>query len=345
MRKSLSRKTRFGGVSELKLENRRVLVTGAAGFIGSHLVDKLLERDNVVVGFDNFDDYYTGKERNTHNSLSNYNFKMVKADILDFETLSDAMKRVEVVFHLAAQPGVRFSAENPWKTTRVNVDGTLNALVAARENDVERFVFASSSSVYGVPKYLPVDEEHPKAPISVYGSSKLAAEEYCRLFSHEFDVPIVILRYHTVYGPRQRPDMAIYKFTEAFVRNKNPVIFGDGSQTRDFTFVSDVIQGTIRAGEEDAAAGETVNIGSGSEVAVNELVRIIASLTGKMTVSPLFEESKKGDVPDTHADIRKAQRILGYQPKVSLEMGLREFVDWFLRKRGTDRPDSLQRKH
>lgn len=311
-------------------------MTGAAGFIGSHLVDELLERGNVVVGFDNFDDYYTGKERNIQNSLSNHDFKMVRANILDFEALSDAMEGVEVAFHLAAQPGVRFSVENPWKTTKVNVDGTLNALVAAKRNDVDRFVFASSSSVYGVPKYLPVDEEHPKAPISVYGSSKLAAEEYCRLFGHEYDVSIVVLRYHTVYGPRQRPDMAIYKFTEAFTKNKRPVIFGDGGQTRDFTFVSDVIQGTVRAGEEDAAVGEAFNIGSGSEVSVNELVRIIASLTDKETVSPLFEEPKKGDVPDTHADIRKAQRILGYQPEVSLEIGLREFVDWFLKKRGAE---------
>jgi len=311
-------------------------VTGAAGFIGSHLVDDLLQRGNVVVGFDNFDDYYMGKEQNIQNSFSNHDFKMVKADILDFETLSNAMKGVEVVFHLAAQPGVRFSAENPWKTTRVNVDGTLNALVAARKNDVERFVFASSSSVYGVPKYLPVDEEHPRVPISVYGSSKLAAEEYCRLFSHEYGVSIVVLRYHTVYGPRQRPDMAIYKFTEAFIRNRRPVVFGDGNQTRDFTFVSDAIQGTIRAGEGDAAVGEAFNIGSGSEVSVNELVRITARLTDKETVSPLFEEPKKGDVPDTHADIRKAQRILGYRPEVSLETGLKEFVDWFLKQRGTD---------
>jgi UDP-glucose 4-epimerase len=306
------------------------MITGAAGFIGSHLAERLLASNNTVVAYDNFDSFYTGKEGNLRKALESPYYKLHRADILDFDKLKDAMEGVNVVFHLAAQPGVRFSAVNPWKTNSTNVDGTLNVLLAAAKTKVERMIFASSSSVYGAPKIFPCPENLQPSPISVYGASKLSAENYCMMFSQSLGLPIVILRYHTVYGPRQRPDMAIHKFTKAMYEGNSPVIYGDGEQTRDFTYVLDVVDGTVLAAEKEESTGQTFNIGSGSSITVNELLKLLRHIMNKENLQPIYENKDSGDVEHTQADILKATQILKYDPKTNIKEGLRSFFEWYV---------------
>ena len=313
----------------MKLRNESILVTGAAGFIGSNLVQRLLDSNNRVIGYDNFDNYYVGKEKNIAQYLGHPNFTLVKSDILDFERLSAAMKDVNFVFHLAAQPGVRFSAENPWKTSSTNVEGTLNILLAAERNKIERVVFASSSAVYGEPSEMPCSESQPTSPLSVYGVSKLAGEDYCLTFFRSLGLPVVMLRYHTVYGPRQRPDMAIYKFTKALFEGKSPIVYGDGEQTRDFTYVNDVVEGSLLAAEKEEAEGQVFNIGGGCPVTVNNVIKLLTILLGKEDTHVIYQDEKPGDARHTYADIRKAMDLLGYKPKTKIEDGLEEFVKWF----------------
>jgi len=313
----------------LKLENLRVLVTGGAGFIGSHLAEKLMEMKNKVIVYDNFDKYYVKKEGNIKHLIRNPLFTLVKADVLDYEKLRNVTKGVDIVFHLAAQPGVRFSFEDPMKTSNVNIIGTLNVLKAAKDANVKKVIFASSSSVYGRPRYLPVDEDHPTEPISIYGASKLAAEKYCQIFNDQLNLPVIILRYHTVYGPRQRPDMAIHKWANAIFENKPITIYGDGTQSRDFTFISDIIEGTIRAAEVDDIGGEIFNLGGGNKISVNDVVKMLIETSEVDNVQIVYEPPKLGDVSDTHADIAKARKIIGFDPKMQLKDGLKCFVEWY----------------
>ena len=312
----------------MKLNGQNVMATGGAGFIGSHLVDRLIDHGNKTIVYDNFDDYYKGKYANIKHNLKNPNFKLITADILDYKNLLKHIKNTDVVFHLAAQPGVRFSTRNPIKTNSVNITGTLNVLRAAKEANVKKVIFASSSSVYGPPKYMPVDEKHPTEPISIYGASKLAAENYCKIFNDQLGLPVVILRYHTVYGSRQRPNMAFYKWTRQIFEKKRITIYGNGTQTRDFTHIGDAINGTIKATETDGIEGEVFNIGGGSRISVNDVVNLLIKLIG-INAEIAYWPPKLGDVPDTHADISKAKEILGYSPKVSLEGGLKRFINWF----------------
>jgi UDP-glucose 4-epimerase len=312
------------------LANYEVLVTGGAGFIGSNIVDKLLEIGNRVTSYDNFDDYYLNKQENIQHLAKNKLFKAVNADVLDYETLLQSIKGADLVFHLAAQPGVRFSMEHPTKTTMVNVLGTLNVLKAAKEAGVKRVVFASTSSVYGEAKFLPINEEHPTEPISIYGASKLAAEKYCQVFNDQLGLSVVRLRYHTVYGPRQRPDMAFHKWIKSYFEHKPIVIYGDGNQSRDFTFVTDIVQGTIKAAETENIDGEVFNIGGGSNVTVNEVVQmLLKEIDTNDTAQVVHESAKLGDVSDTQANIEKARKMLNFNPTTKLENGLKLYVEWY----------------
>jgi len=315
----------------LNLSGGTVLVTGGAGFIGSHLTEKLLEMGSAVTVYDDFDEYYRGKEANIANASRTPGFKLIKGDILDVDTLDAAMKNVDVVIHLAGQAGVGISVNDPVNTNQVNVVGTLNVLWAAKTHGVRRVVNASSSSIFGQPKYLPIDEPHPTNPASPYGVSKLAAEQYGKVFHKVYGLGVVSLRYFSVYGPRGRPDQVIRKFMQNLVGGKPPVVNGDGSHTRDFTHVDDVVSATIAAAETDGIGGEVFNVGFGARTSIQSIADKLIELMGMQgrVIVEHIEESK-GDFPDTQADNRKAKQVLGWKPRISLDDGLKGYVKWFL---------------
>ena len=318
----------------MNLSESKVLVTGGAGFIGSHLAEKLLSMGCEVTAIDHFDSFYTGKEENVEILSKNKRFNLVRGDILDSNVLSSAMKGSDLVFHLAGQAGVRYCNDHPLKANSINVDGTLSVLMSARENKVKKVVYASSSSIYGDPVRLPIDEEHPTHPNSPYGVSKLAAEHYCLAFTKVYGLETTCLRYFSVYGPRGRPDQVIYAFAEKLIRKEAPVIFGDGTYSRDFTYVSDVVRGTILAAEKEASDGHAINIGFGRRISINDLVKkilVAMDLDGKL--EPIYAENAKGDFSHTEADNRKARELLGWKPEVELDVGLKRFLDWFLENR------------
>lgn len=305
------------------------MVTGGAGFIGSHIVDRLLNKDYRVIVLDNFDDYYTRKLQNLQIHLSNPNFKLVKGNILDLPLLKKLMKNIDVVFHEAAQPGVRISVKDPMKSYKVNVEGTLNVLIAARDKNVDKVINASSSSIYGVPKKFPASENELSRPISPYGISKLIAENYCTSFFKLYGLKTLSLRYFTVYGERQRPDMAIRIFVDSFLQGKNPIVLGGGTQTRDFTYISDVVDANLMALKSNAF-GKVLNIGSGKKTSINDLVTTIARIMKVQNYSIIYKEKQLGDAPHTLSDISLAKKLLNWQPKVSLEEGLKKFVTWYI---------------
>ncbi len=314
------------------LKGKAVLVTGGAGFIGSHLVDRLLALGTRVTVYDNFDDFYRGKEENIRQHVKNKNFMLVEGNILDRERLGKAMTGVELVLHEAAQAGIRYCSEHPQKAHDVNATGTFGVLAVAKEAQIPRIVFSSSSSIFGLPKYTPIDEEHPTHPDSVYGASKLAAENYCAAFSKTYGMDIVALRYFSVYGPRGRPDQVIFKFTESLARGMSPTIYGDGNQTRDFTYVDDVVDATISATLSPHAGGETFNIGYGSETSINELFTILAEKMRKKSIKPRYKPGYGGEFPRTIAQNAKARKLLGWKPRISLREGIDKFLKWYEHK-------------
>ncbi len=312
----------------MNIGDSKVLITGGAGFVGSHLADKLVQMGTKVVVIDNFDEFYAGKEMNVNHNLERKNYRLVKGDILSFDALLSAMKGVDIVFHEAAQAGLRHCNSHPMKAHNVNVTGTINVLIAARQNKVKRVVYASSSSIFGPPQNIPMDEEHHTNPTSPYGATKLAAEKYCLAFNNVYDLSAVCLRYFSVYGPRGRPDQVFYKFAESLSKGKAPIIFGDGSQTRDFTYISDVVDANILAAEVDMADGEVFNIGFGSELSINDAARKVRERL-QVDIEPMYKPSYKGDFPRTRADNSRAQKILGWTPRVDIDEGLDRFADWF----------------
>ncbi|MFW6448719.1 MAG: SDR family oxidoreductase [Halobacteriota archaeon] len=317
----------------------RVLVTGGAGFIGGHLAEALVEGGHQVTALDNLDPFYDVriKERNVEIARSvaadaDGRYTFVEGDVRDRELVEEVVSAADVVFHEAAQAGVRASLEEPHKPTTVNVTGTLNVLDAARGAGVDRVILASSSSVYGRTEYLPYDEAHPTRPVSPYGVSKLAGEHYGRVYHETFGLPVVSLRYFTVYGPRMRPNMAISNFVSRCMNGESPVVYGDGTQTRDFTHVDDVVAVNRTLLEADAADGTVLNVGSGGNITVLELAEHVRdAIDPDLPIA--FDDRPPGDAEHTHADVSRARRLLGYEPSVDIRDGVADFIEWYAANR------------
>lgn len=304
-------------------------MTGAAGFIGSHLTDLLLSEGHEVKAIDNFNNCNSGNIQPLVKHEKNPDFEFMKADILDLECMKRTVKGADVVVHLAAQAGVRFSVANPIKTHIVNAVGTLNLLSACRDSGVRRFVNSSSSSVYGNAKRLPVKEGNPLDPVSPYAASKIVTELYCHLFNELYGLETISLRYFTVYGPRQRPDMAIRIFTDRVLRNQKPQIFGDGEQTRDFTYISDVVQAINSSIKRANPEGISLNICSGRRITVNHLVSTILRICDREDIEPEYLPEQPGDVEHTWGDNALAAKVLNWEPIIDIEEGLQRFVEWY----------------
>jgi UDP-glucuronate 4-epimerase len=307
------------------------LVTGGAGFIGSHVVERLLDRGDTVTVIDDFNEFYNPSiKRNNVRGFAN-KVKLVEADICSDLRPEFSAQRFDTIIHLAARAGVRPSLAQPQLYTRVNVVGTQNLLELAREFGVRKFVFASSSSVYGVNQKVPFNEEDPIfKPISPYAATKLAGEALCHVYHHLYGLDVVCLRFFTVYGPRQRPDLAIRKFIEGILAGKPIDMYGDGGTRRDYTYIDDILQGVL-ACLERSFGYEVINLGESRTVELRELVQLIEKATGKRAEIRRLP-AQPGDVPVTYADISKAKRLLGYQPKIAIEVGIEKFVDWYRRQ-------------
>lgn len=313
-----------------------ILITGGAGFIGSHLCERLLREGEEVLCLDNFSDYYDPalKEENLRLLEGVRGFRLIRGDILDRPLLEGLFRTYPIrrVVHLAAIAGVRASLEDPTRYVRVDVEGTVNLLEAAKDR-VEQFVFGSSSSVYGSRSEGPFREDDPvEAPLSPYAAAKRAGELYCRTYQQLYGVPMTVLRFFTVYGPRQRPDMAIRKFATFMLQGRPIPVYGGGSSLRDFTYIEDCIEGIVAA-LMNPFPFEVFNLGSGRAVPLLEVVRILGEALGvKPTIE--FLPPQKGDVPVTLADISKARELLNYHPSTPLEEGIEKFVNWLKAREG-----------
>lgn len=312
-------------------KKKRILVTGAAGFIGSNLTRSLLNKGNVqIVGLDNFDDFYNReqKERNMSSFISNQDFTFFEGDIRNMDDLL-ALPEIDVIVHLAAKAGVRPSILNPVLYQDVNVAGTQNLLEFARQKEIKQFVFGSSSSVYGINEHVPWIEEEKLMPISPYASTKLSCEMLGHVYSHLYGIRFLALRFFTVYGPAQRPDLAIHKFFNSISKGDAIPVFGDGSTSRDYTFVEDTIQGIEAAIDYKDTDFEIINLGNRQTVTLSQLIEAIENVCGKKAIIDRQPE-QPGDVPQTYANIARAQKLLNYHPKTSLETGLKAFYEWYL---------------
>ena len=300
------------------------LVTGGAGFIGSHLTEALLKRGDSVRIADNFS---SGKKANVRPGA-----EVIEGDLADDGVAARAVAGCDYVLHQAAVPSVPRSVKDPLGTHRTNVDGTIQLLVAARDAGVKRLVFAGSSSSYGNSPVLPKREDMKPSPISPYALQKLMGEQYCQLFTSVYGLETVTTRYFNVFGPRQAPDSqysgVISLFIKALLAGQPPLIHGDGRQTRDFTYVTNVVDGVLLAATSDKVSGEVINVATGGRISLLELVRAIQLILGS-NVAPTFGPTREGDVKDSQADIFKARKMLGYEPSVPFEEGLRQTVAWF----------------
>src|SRR5216117_1627592 len=320
-----------------------ILITGGAGFIGSHLVDHLLARGGLrVTVVDDFNDFYNPsiKRENVKTHLSNPNFELIEGDIRDREALRRAFSETnfDCIVHLAARAGVRPSLKEPHLYLETNVNGTMNLLELARSSGTKHFIFGSSSSVYGINNKVPFSEDDPIFnPISPYAATKAAGELICHSYAHLYRLRIVCLRFFTVYGARQRPDLAIHKFTILISAGKPIPVFGDGSTRRDYTYIDDIISGVRAAIDYDASKYEIINLGESRTVELRELISLLEKALD-LRAEIDRQARQPGDVPQTFADITKARRLLGYDPQTQIEEGIRRFVEWFQRTQASDEP-------
>jgi nucleoside-diphosphate-sugar epimerase len=305
----------------------RYLVTGGAGFIGSNLVDELVKRGQEVVVLD---DLSAGKEANLPAVRDRIDLHI--GTITDLAAVQSACKGVQYVIHLAARTSVPRSVLNPLESNHVNIDGTLNVLVAARDAQVRRFVFAASSAAYGETPTLPKVETMPAQPISPYGVTKFVGEMYAQVFGRVYGLENACIRYFNVFGPRQDPSSqysgVLSRFMLAVIEGQAPVIYGDGEQSRDFTYVENVVDETLRACEAPGASGLVFNGGTGARITLNEVLKMLSRITGK-TIQAKYDAARNGDIRDSQADVSLARKILGYEPRVLFEEGLRRTWEWY----------------
>jgi nucleoside-diphosphate-sugar epimerase len=303
------------------------LVTGGAGFIGSHLCEELVRRGHAVRVADSL---ITGKRSNLDHVPG---VEFLEGDLADLPVAQRAVQGMDYVLHQAAIPSVPRSVKDPIASNRANVEATLNVLVAARDAGVRRLVFAGSSSAYGDTPTLPKHEDMPTSPLSPYALQKVVGEQYLQMFTRLYGLETVSIRYFNVFGPRQDPSSpysgVISVFATALLEHRSPTIYGDGEQTRDFTYVANVVDGVLRACEAQGASGEVINVATGGRISLNDLFRVMRDLAGAAGIEPHYVDTRAGDVRDSQADITKASRILGYAPTVSFETGLANTLDWY----------------
>ncbi|MER3428218.1 MAG: LPS biosynthesis protein WbpP [Pyrinomonas sp.] len=308
------------------------LVTGGAGFVGSHIAAALIERGLRVRIID---DLSTGHRENLEEIGGDFDF--IHASLLDEAALDRALEGVEIVFHQAAIPSVPRSVEKPHETHRACVEATFSLLEAARRRKVRRLIYAASSSAYGDQPTLPKSEEMRPDPLSPYAAAKLVGEYYCQVWTRTYGLETVALRYFNVFGPRQDPSSpysgVISRFIAALMKGERPLIFGDGEQSRDFTYVENVVQANLKAAESPSAVGYVINVGNGCRVTLNQLLEALKKLTGRTDLEPEYHQPRPGDVRHSLADITRARQLLGYEPTVGLEEGLRRTIEWWKRSR------------
>ncbi len=313
-----------------------ILVTGGAGFIGSHLCEKLINLGFKVICIDNFDDFYKPaiKENNISKIIKDNNFKIYRVDICNLEQIDEIFSKnnIELVIHLAAKAGVRPSIKDPLLYEKVNVTGTVNLLECCKNHNISKLIFASSSSVYGGNKKIPFSEDdNVDYPISPYAATKKAGELICHTYHSLYKISVLCFRFFTVYGPRQRPEMAIHKFTRQILNGERIEIYGNGSSSRDYTYIDDIISGV--AGSLDKINGfEVINLGNSNSVKLISLVGLIEDITGSKAKLK-FVESQPGDVFMTYADIGKAKKMLKYSPETNIKEGLIKFIEWYKEKK------------
>jgi len=314
----------------MKLDECKVVVTGGAGFVGSYLTEALLKRGCEVTVLDNLSNGFIENISHLLNRDNNLNF--IQGDVRDTEVCMKAVEGAEVVFHEAAQINPVLAVENPSYDFEINARGTLNMLEAARKKDVKKFIFASTN-VYANPKYLPIDEDHPIDLLSPYAASKLSGEAYCIVYNNTYGLKTVRLRYTNIYGPRQRSTKnesgVITIFIERVLKGMYPIIFGDGEQTRDFIYVSDIVKANILVAESERSQGEVFNIGFGEETSVNTLANIILKIAGREDLAPEYGPGRAADFRRCVVDITKAREVLGFNPEITLETGLKRTIKWW----------------
>ena len=308
-----------------------ILVTGGAGFIGSHICDALLDKGHNIICIDDFNNYYDPKikENNIKTFLKNNKFKLYKEDIRNFNSLKKIFQenKIDKIIHLAARAGVRASLKDPLLYEEVNVKGTLNLLELAKEFKINQFIFGSSSSIYGLNKKIPFSENDNTQPISPYGVTKKIGEQLCYVYHHLYNINIICLRFFSVYGPRGRPDMAMYKFTKSINEGKEIEMFGDGTTKRDYTYITDIVSGILASLDKNLSF-EIINLGNNNTVELKYFISLIEKeLKKKSKIKKMPEQ--QGDVPLTYANISKAKKILCWEPKVKIEEGVKLFVRWF----------------